>query len=268
MLFFKATLAASLATVGTASVLQPRQSTTTVVNQTTCNGKQYTYQGLAGYGFIPSNATDKQGDTIGGIGSSIAFDRASWHKTATGYSGIVYAIPDRGWNTEGTLNFQSRLHHFALSLTPKPQATAQNPSPPNIDLTYLNTIYFTGPDGLPTSGIDGNPTGYLSYPTFPDIPPGNFTGDGFGRAGPGGERIVNDLEGLVIQPDGTFWASDEYGPYIYHFLPTGTMIQAIRPPDAVIPMRNGTESFSADSPPEYAPGESNDVSPPAIVSPQ
>lgn len=29
------------------------------------------------------------------------------------------------------------------------------------------------------------------------------------------------------------------------------MLTAIRPPDAIIPMRNGTESFSADSPPRY-----------------
>lgn len=29
------------------------------------------------------------------------------------------------------------------------------------------------------------------------------------------------------------------------------MVTAIRPPDAIIPMRNGTESFSADSPPHY-----------------
>lgn len=31
----------------------------------------------------------------------------------------------------------------------------------------------------------------------------------------------------------------------------GKMLTAIRPPDAIIPMRNGTESFSADSPPRY-----------------
>lgn len=35
------------------------------------------------------------------------------------------------------------------------------------------------------------------------------------------------------------------------FDPTGKMLTAIRPPDALIPMRNGTESFSSASPPEY-----------------
>lgn len=69
-----------------------------IVNQTTCDGKQFTYESLAGYGFIPSNARDKFGDTIGGIGSSAAIDRNSWKKLKNGsYTGILYAIPDRGW---------------------------------------------------------------------------------------------------------------------------------------------------------------------------
>ena len=76
--------------------VSPREAS--VVNQTTCDGKQFTYQSLAGYGFIPSNARDKFGDTIGGIGSSIAIERSSWKKTKSGsYTGTLWAIPDRGW---------------------------------------------------------------------------------------------------------------------------------------------------------------------------
>ena len=71
-----------------------------VVNQTTCDGKQFTYQSLAGYGFIPSNARDKYGDNLGGIGSSIALDRSSWKKSKNGvYTGTLWALPDRGWYT-------------------------------------------------------------------------------------------------------------------------------------------------------------------------
>lgn len=40
------------------------------VKTTTCNGENYVYQKLAGYGFLPGNARDKFGDTIGGFGSS------------------------------------------------------------------------------------------------------------------------------------------------------------------------------------------------------
>lgn len=69
-----------------------------VVNQTTCGDNTYQYNGLAGYGFVPSNATDKYGDTLGGYGSAIAIDQSSWKKTGDGsYSGILYALPDRGW---------------------------------------------------------------------------------------------------------------------------------------------------------------------------
>lgn len=70
----------------------------TVTNQTTCDKEQYTYQELAGYGFVPSNAVDKYGDTLGGYGSAIAIDRRSWTRSKNGsYTGLLWAIPDRGW---------------------------------------------------------------------------------------------------------------------------------------------------------------------------
>lgn len=37
------------------------------VKTTKCNGKQYVYEELAGYGCLPSNGRDKTGDTLGGI---------------------------------------------------------------------------------------------------------------------------------------------------------------------------------------------------------
>ena len=68
------------------------------VNQTTCNGKTYTYQNLAGNGFVPADARDKFGDTIGGIGSSIALDKNAWRKKGSGcYTGVLWGLPDRGW---------------------------------------------------------------------------------------------------------------------------------------------------------------------------
>lgn len=77
---------------------KPSPAPLPVTNQTTCDGEQYTYQELAGYGFVPNDARDKFGDTLGGYGSSIAMDRRQWRKVRDGlYTGIVYAIPDRGW---------------------------------------------------------------------------------------------------------------------------------------------------------------------------
>ena len=154
-------------------------------------------------------------------------------------------------NTEGTLNYQNRVHKFAITLTPQPNATLQNPSGPNLQFTYEDTILFTGPDGTPTTGLDADVTGYATFPGFPILPVATYTGDGFGGTGTGGKRIAIDSEGLVLASDGGFWVSDEYGPYIYHFSAAGRMTQAIMPPEAYIPHRNGSVSFSADSPPIY-----------------
>ena len=85
------------------NLLQRTSSTAnqTITNQTTCDGEQYTYQELSGYGFVPSNATDKYGDTLGGYGSAIAIDRSSWELLGNGsYTGLLWAIPDRGWYVE------------------------------------------------------------------------------------------------------------------------------------------------------------------------
>jgi hypothetical protein len=91
-------------------------------------------------------------------------------------------------------------------------------------------------------------TGVYSQP-LTDIP--QDTGDGFGNNGTGGARVPLDTEGLVLGDDGSYWISDEYAVYVYQFNKDGKMIQAIRTPDAFIPLRNGTESFSAASPPIY-----------------
>ncbi|KAK6382373.1 hypothetical protein LTS17_004260 [Exophiala oligosperma] len=243
------TLAAGLA------FASPTPGFNNAVNTTTCNGQTYVYQQFAGYGFVPSDARDKFGDTAGGFGSSAVIDPDSWTVNKDGaYSGILWALPDRGWNTQGTLNFQARVHKFQITFHPNNTASVQNPSPPNLHLEYLDTIRFTDPSGQPSTGLDADVHGpYLTFPGTPDLPSATYTGDGFGLSGTGGHRVSMDSEGLVLAADGSFWVSDEYGPYIYHFNPEGQMISAIRPPPALVPQRNGSDSFSADSPPSYEP---------------
>jgi hypothetical protein len=141
-----------------------------------------------------------------------------------------------------------------------------DPSGNNLFFKYKETILFYGPDGIPTAGLGANGIGHLSYPGFPDLPVATYQGDGFGNASPGGKRIPIDSEGIVLNADGSFWISDEYGPYIYRFSPARVIIGAIRPPDAIIPIRNGTESFFADSPTFYASkGAGDDVIPATIL---
>lgn len=207
------------------------------VFSTTCEGKSYTYNELAGYGFVPNDARDKFGDTIS-LGSSIAF--ASWSKKGSKYEGKLFGLPDRGWNTQGTINFQPRIHEFHVTLTPAPGATTAKPSPPNVAFVYKDSILLTGPDGKPMTGLDADQTGGLKYPGFPILPAATYTGNGFGGPGEGGKRVTLDPEALVLAKDGGFWISDEYGPYIYKFNKKGKMIAATAPPDALLPLRNGT----------------------------
>ncbi|KAJ9495222.1 hypothetical protein H2202_009249 [Exophiala xenobiotica] len=238
------------------ALASPAPRADTAVNTTSCNSDTFVYQQLVGYGLTASDSRDKFGDTAGGIGSSAVIDPKSWTVDKKGvYSGILWGLPDRGWNTEGTLNFQPRVHKFKITFKPDYTSTVQNPSSsPNLQLQYLDTIRFTDPAGIPLTGLDPDAHGpYLTYPGFPDLPSATYTGDGFGLDGPGGRRVSMDSEGIVLMDDGSFWISDEYGPYIYHFSPSGQMLSAIRPPPAIIPMRNGTDSFSAASPPRYDP---------------
>ncbi|KAF2115909.1 esterase-like activity of phytase-domain-containing protein [Lophiotrema nucula] len=246
----------TLARLGSANPVVRNEYNGPVVNKTTCGGKTYVYEELAGFGFLKSDARDKFGDTIGGIGSAIALDKKSWKKKggkSESYEGIIYGLPDRGWNTQGTQNTQNRIHKFVATLDIVNGATIAKPASPNFHLEYVDTILLYGPDGKPTTGLDADVKDVAKYPGFPDLPVATYTGDGFGNAGPGGKRISIDAEGLVLGDDGTFWVSDEYGPYIYQFDRRGRMIDAIRPPDAFIPFRNGSESFNAASPPIYDP---------------
>jgi len=95
-----------LATYARAPALEPRADDAalkTPVKTTVCKGKSYTFQELSGYGFVPSDARDKYGDTIS-LGSSIAIERSSWKKLREGYyEGTLWGLPDRGWYVCSTL---------------------------------------------------------------------------------------------------------------------------------------------------------------------
>ncbi|KAK8159045.1 esterase-like activity of phytase-domain-containing protein [Phyllosticta citrichinensis] len=223
------------------------------VNTTTCDGQKYTYRALAGFGTVRSTARDKYGDTLGSLGSAVALEPGSWtyNSSSLTYYGVLWTQPDRGWNTNGTLNYIPRVHKFAVAFAPNASASPDDPAPPNLRFDYLDTRLYQAPDGAPLTGLDADASGATSFPGFPDLPVATYTGDGFGRSGSGGRRVPVDAEGLVLAADGGFWVSDEYGPYIYKFSSEGRMEEAIRPPDAYIPIRNGSES--SVSPPTRRP---------------
>ena len=217
-------------------------------------GATFVNKGLVGVARVPSNATDEFGETLGGFGSGMAMDLSSWHKDRDGrYRGVLYMLPDRGWNTQGTTDFRARLQRFDVILRPFYGASTSEQN--QLSLHYRSSTLFHERDGTPTTGLD--PSGVRPATSlFPDLP-----------LGPNGHISVDD-EAVVHPGDGTVWVSEEYGPYVYHYKLDGRLLDVIRPPEAFIPMRRGTdgnleENFSANSPPlgvTYDPSPGNPLS--------
>jgi phytase-like protein/Big-like domain-containing protein len=146
--------------------------------------------------------------TAGGYGSSLY--------PAPFLPGYFYGLEDRGPNVAA------------------PDGSAVEPIPtydPSIGLFHLvggqavlqRVIPLEDASGHPYSGLVNSqaPTGE----TIEDL---------------GGHPLAHDpdgydSEGLVALPDGTFWVSDEYGPFITHFGPTGRALQRLSPFDGSLP---------------------------------
>lgn len=184
---------------------------------------------LVGVARIPSDARDSEGETLGGFGSGMALVPQSLRVTAGGISGTLGMLPDRGWNTQGTSDYRARLQMFDFVLNPQLGAPhAQT----GLDLKFRKTLLLTDGDGAPTTGRDPEsvrPAGK----GFPDLP---VAKDG---------HVSLDDEAVALPGDGSIWVGDEYGPYVYHYDAQGRMLGAIRPPEAIIPRRQGMENFSA-----------------------
>lgn len=71
----------------------------------TFQGQTFVNKGLVGVARVPSNGIDKFGDTVS-LGSGLAVLPGSWHKRGDGsYIGRFLMLPDRGWNTRGTVDY-------------------------------------------------------------------------------------------------------------------------------------------------------------------
>ncbi|WP_395023347.1 esterase-like activity of phytase family protein [Dongia sp.] len=198
----------------------------------TFEGAAFVNKGLVGVGRVPADAKDKLGDTLGGIGSGMVADVKTWKREGDTYSGVFYMLPDRGWNTEGTLDYQGRLQKFSIAFTPN--SGADTAPQTQLKLDYQDAILLHEADGRPTTGLDAMEVRKAAN-GFPDLP---------SAAG----KISVDNEGVVLNADGSFWISDEYGPYIYHYAADGTLLGAIQPPPALVPMRGGAANFASNNP--------------------
>jgi hypothetical protein len=155
---------------------------------------------LGMFGGVPLNA--------GGFGSSVYQD--------PGHPNIVFGLEDRGPNVSAPggddvlpiPNFDPSIGEFRLE---------------GSNAVLLKTIPLQDSTVHPFSGLvnSQNPTGE----TIEDLTGHVLAQDPNGY----------DSEGLVALRDGTFWVSDEYGPFITHFNAKGREIGRLSPLNGTLP---------------------------------
>ncbi|KAJ7863981.1 esterase-like activity of phytase-domain-containing protein [Mycena olivaceomarginata] len=232
----------------------PVQAAASAAVSVSLGGVTYVNQGLVGFGRIPSNFTESTGDTLGGIGSAITIKPGTWQELSNGsFTGTLVVQPDRGFNVISTIDYQARRHELDFVLTPyynSPNlsfAAAQK----TFTLTYKNTVLEVERNNTKTSGLDpgairaaapGFGTNPLADPQMP-------------IASTAEPHLSVDAEGVVANADGSYWTSDEYGPYIYLFTADGKLVQTIQPPAAILPFdKKGNLNFTANVDPATGRG--------------
>lgn len=211
---------------------------TAAADSVTVGGVGYVNKGLVGVGRVPANQRDKFGETFGS-GSGMAADPSTWAREADGYHGVFYLLPDRGYNVAGTTDFRARLYKLSILFKPtdNPSQLPAEQRQKTVAITVSDTMLLGDTANKPFTGLDPVADGVRpAADGFPDLP----------QAAAGAVAI--NSEAVVRMADGSFFISDEYGPYIYRFSPEGRLLSAIRPPDAFIPMRKGAENFSSNNP--------------------
>lgn len=206
------------------------------VNSLSVSGGTLVNQGLVGVGRIAASQRDKYGETFGSM-SGLTFDAKAWRRVGDSYTGTLYSLPDRGYNVVGTTDYSNRLNTLSLNFTPYTGAAATGQQN-QVVATLTDTTLFTESNGTSLSGLDPRPaTGVRPATSTLPVLPQAYNG-----------KISLDPEGIVRLSDGTFFVSDEYGPYIYRFSSNGVLMSAIQPPQALIPYRNGVVDFSSNNP--------------------
>ncbi|MFA5120835.1 esterase-like activity of phytase family protein [Zavarzinia sp.] len=206
----------------------------------TMNGETFVNQGLVGAGRLSATLKDFMGTSLGSF-SGMAIDRNTWRKVGDSYTGTLYTLPDRGYNTDSYYsNYQGRLVQFDLSFTPYSGADlpAATTSQSQISLTPTGSgIALTDFNGTATTGFDPG-TGTITENGYL-LPYSTAAG-----------RVPLDAEALAFLPDGSFYVGDEYSGGVYLFDASGKMKGFIAPVAALVPMTDGVVDYNSTSAPD------------------
>ena len=147
-----------------------------------------------------------------GFGSGMTF--------VPGRTRQFYLLTDRGPNIDGPTSAIKRFPD--PTYTPRIYRAALRGS----KMIVQREILLRRPDGTPLTG--------LPIPAGQCGSTGEIAQDLEGNLVPLDDFGI-DPEGIVALPDGTFWISDEYGPFIAHYGPDGRERQRLSPCNGGLP---------------------------------
>lgn len=136
-----------------------------------------------------------------------------------GKSGYFYGLTDRGPNADAPDGNKSEM---VTSFTPQIREFKLVDGKAEL----LKQVTLKGPKSLGGVNYSGRPP----HDTSEVIDDVNATNANGGTPTPVAKDAYGyDSEGIVALPDGTFWVSDEYGPYITHFDAKGYELGRLTP---------------------------------------
>ena len=168
----------------------------------TVGGRVYTNKGLVAVGRLAADLRDKFGETFGS-GSGLTADPKAWLHAADGYRGLLYMLPDRGYNVTGTVAYRARLNRLTFAFNPAadlsamPVAARQH----TLALTLSETMLLRDAKELPLTGldplVDGVGAAADGFPEMPQAPNG---------------AVSLDAEAVVLMKDGSSSSATSTGP--------------------------------------------------------
>lgn len=161
---------------------------------------------------VAGNATDLSGQPAAFGGNRLSFGSDLYYDAATR---SFWGITDRGPGG-GLIDFAPRMHNFGLNLSPSGQ----------IGGFTLNSTAVFKKNGATFSGLN------------PKLLNGSsaILGKSF------------DPEGISKLRNGNFLISDEYGPAIYEFTPTGDFVRSYTIPQNLVPAAGATPNYTDGRP--------------------
>lgn len=228
-----------LATLSAGGYSAPHEAAGAPPRTLQLGGRTYVDKGLVAAGRLPAGTVDFLGDTLGSF-SSLAVQPGTWKRTASGYEGVLWTLPDRGRNDpEAGLfyDYTGRVERMQLRI----DVTRGKPG-------ALGTLSMVPDKGVVLKDFNGQP--------FTGADPGEHTITQRDvvlpspASGAGAGKVSLDAESLQFTADGHFYIGDEYTANVYYFDAQGQLQGVIVAPPAIRPQREGKPAFGSLAPPQ------------------